>query len=287
MLPWMNYHHLYYFKVIAEEGSVSKAAQKIHVGQPTLSAQLKQFEETLKIQLFDRQHKKLILTEQGKIALEYAQNIFKMGSEMMEVLNDRLIPTRTHLQIGALDSIPKQIILDLAKKAYQLGNCQISLMEGKSDEILRELSAHHIDLFVTSFVPTGSEIKGLIHRSLSKKAVSIYGSTQFKKLKNKFPQSLIGQPLVMPTFDSKLRYDLEHYFQTRKINVDTIAETQDITLKTMLAHEGLGLIPSGYPSAPLIEIGKLEGVYEEFFLVSAVRKHQNPIADLLMNQFSI
>jgi LysR family transcriptional activator of nhaA len=183
MLPWMNYHHLYYFKVIAEEGSVSKAAQKIHVGQPTLSAQLKQFEETHKIQLFDRQHKKLILTEQGKIALEYAQNIFKMGSEMMEVLNDRLIPTRTHLQIGALDSIPKQIILDLAKKAYQLGNCQISLMEGKSDEILRELSAHHIDLFVTSFVPTGSEIKGLIHRSLSKKAVSIYGSTQFKKLK--------------------------------------------------------------------------------------------------------
>jgi hypothetical protein len=89
----------------------------------------------------------------------------------------------------------------------------------------------------------------------------------------------------MPTFDSKLRYDLEHYFQTRKINVDTIAETQDITLKTMLAHEGLGLIPSGYPSSPLIEIGKLEGVYEEFFLVSAVRKRQNPIAETLMKKF--
>jgi LysR family transcriptional activator of nhaA len=77
-----------------------------------------------------------------------------MGSEMVEVLNDQLIPARTHLQIGALDSIPKQIILNLAKQAYAIGNCQISLMEGKSDEILRELSAHRIDLFVTSFVPT-------------------------------------------------------------------------------------------------------------------------------------
>jgi len=287
MFPWMNYHHLYYFKVIAEEGTVSKAALKLHIGQPTLSAQLKQFEKTLKIKLFERQHKKLLLTEQGRVALEYAQSIFKIGSEMVEVLNDRLIPTRTHLQIGALDSIPKQIILNLAKQAYAVGNCQISLMEGKSDEILRELSAHRIDLFVTSFVPTSTEIKGLIHRSLSKKAVSIYGSAKFKKLKNNFPKSLSGQPLVMPTFDSKLRYDLEHYFQTRKINVDTIAETQDITLKTMLAHEGLGLIPSGYPSAPLIEIGKLEGVYEEFFLVSAVRKRQNPIAEQLMNHFKI
>jgi LysR family transcriptional activator of nhaA len=113
MFPWMNYHHLYYFKVIAEEGSVSKAAQKLHIGQPTLSAQLKQFEESLQITLFERQHKKLILTEQGKVALEYAQSIFKMGNEMVEVLNDRLISTRTHLQIGALDSIPKQIILNL------------------------------------------------------------------------------------------------------------------------------------------------------------------------------
>lgn len=69
MFPWMNYHHLYYFKVIAEEGSVSKAAQKLHIGQPTLSAQLKQFEESLQITLFERQHKKLILTEQGKVAL--------------------------------------------------------------------------------------------------------------------------------------------------------------------------------------------------------------------------
>ena len=83
MNHWINYHHLNYFRVIASEGSISKAAEKLRLGQPTLSAQLKQFEEQLGVRLFDRQHKKLILTEQGKIALNYAQTIFKLGFEMV------------------------------------------------------------------------------------------------------------------------------------------------------------------------------------------------------------
>ena len=110
MNQWINYHHLYYFKTIAEEGSVSKAAEKLRLGQPTLSAQLKQFEDSLGVALFERQHKKLILTEQGKLALDYAKNIFRMGSEMYEVLHDRLKPLKPSLHIGALDSIPKQIV---------------------------------------------------------------------------------------------------------------------------------------------------------------------------------
>ncbi len=80
MTPWINYHHLFYFKAVAEEGTVSGAAKKLRIGQPTLSAQLKQFEETLGVQLFERQHKKLILSEQGKVALDYAKSIFKMDN---------------------------------------------------------------------------------------------------------------------------------------------------------------------------------------------------------------
>jgi LysR family transcriptional regulator, transcriptional activator of nhaA len=79
METWINYHHLFYFKVIAEEGSVSRAAEKLRLGQPTLSAQLRQLEESLGVRLFERRHKKLILTEQGKVALEYSKNIFRTG----------------------------------------------------------------------------------------------------------------------------------------------------------------------------------------------------------------
>ena len=156
MSPWINYHHLFYFKTIAEEGTVSKAAEKLRIGQPTLSAQLKQFEDNLGVQLFERQHKKLILTEHGRVALEYSKNIFKMGSEMYEVLHDRLKPLRPSLHIGSLDSVPKQIVLQLVKQAYKISSCQITMSEGNLDLLLRELSAHRMDLMISNFLPMSS-----------------------------------------------------------------------------------------------------------------------------------
>lgn len=96
-----------------------------------MSAQLKLFEENLGVRLFEREHRKLILTEQGKIALEYAKSIFESGNEMCEVLQDGVAPNRLNVQIGALDSIPKKIILDLSKMAYELATCSIFLKEGR------------------------------------------------------------------------------------------------------------------------------------------------------------
>lgn len=292
MTAWINYHHLLYFKVIAEEQSVSKAAEKLRLGQPTLSAQLKKFEDTLGVELFQRQHKKLILTEQGKIALEYARQIFKLGDEMYEVLNDRIVPSRTHIQIGALDSVSKQVTLQLTKAAYKAGKCQVSVIEGKSDEMIRELTAHKIDLFVTNYIPTSGDSKNLIHKTVSRKPVYLYGSSKFNKLKKDFPQSLSGQMIVMPTYDSKLRYDLEHWSKVHQINLDIVSETQDTDLQKLMAIEGLGLIPATrltvsqqIQSKELCEIGKVEGIHEELFLVSAPRKRVNPIAEDLMNNF--
>jgi LysR family transcriptional activator of nhaA len=178
MNQWINYHHLFYFKTIAEEGTVSKAADKLRLGQPTLSAQLKQFEETLGVQLFERHHKKLVLTEQGKVALDYSKSIFKMGSEMYEVLHDRLKPLKPSLHLGALDSVPKQIILQLVKHAFRIAPCQITLSEGKSDELLRELTSHRMDLMVTNFLPTGTDGRGLYPKSITKKKCSLLRSTK-------------------------------------------------------------------------------------------------------------
>lgn len=292
--PWINYHHLFYFKTIAEEGSVSLAAKKLRLGQPTLSAQLKQFESVLGVQLFERQHKRLILTEQGKVALDYARNIFKMGSEMYEVLHDRLIPSKISVQIGAIDSIAKQIILQLTKQAYKIAPCQIGLLEGKSDELLRELLAHRIDILVTNFVPGASQAKGLYHRAISKKPVSFYASSEFKGLRKNFPRSLAGQPVILPSYDSRLRYDIDHWSKLHSLNLNVIAESQDIAVKKLMAISGMGLIPSAshtvvrqIASKELIEIGQLEGIHEELLLVSAERRVENPIAARLMQQFKL
>jgi LysR family transcriptional regulator, transcriptional activator of nhaA len=294
MGPWINYHHLFYFKTVAEEGTVSKAAKKLLIGQPTLSAQLKLFEETIGVQLFERQHKKLILTEQGKIAFDYSKNIFKMGSEMYEVLHDRLKPLRPSLHIGALDSVSKQIILQMVKQAFKISPCQITLSEGKPDELIRELNAHRMDLMVTNHFPTGADAKGLFPKSISKKNVAFYGSPKFKFLRKGFPESLSGQPMIFPSYDSKLRQDLDHWAKLNQIELNIIVESQDISMKKLMAVNDLGLMATATHTVTgqilrgeLIEVGVLKGVHEELLLVTSKRKIENPIASKLMESFVV
>lgn len=294
MSPWINYHHLFYFKTIAEEGSVSRAAEKLRVGQPTLSAQLKQFEDTLGVQLFERQHKKLILTEQGKVALDYSKNIFRMGSEMYEVLHDRLKPLKPAVHLGALDSVPKQIVLQMVKQALRISPCQITLSEGKSDELMRELTTHRMDLMLTNFLPAATDAKGLYPKSVSKKTVSFYGASKFKSLKKGFPKSISGVPLILPTYDSQLRQNIDHWAKLNQIELNIVIESQDISVKKMMAIHGMGLVAlAAYgvtgqiAGGDLMEIGQLQGVYEEIFLVTAQRKIENPIAAKLKEFFVI
>jgi len=294
MGPWINYHHLYYFKIIAELGSVSRAAEKLRLGQPTLSAQLKQLEESLDIKLFDRKHRKLLLTEQGRIALTYATNVFKLGSEMVEAIHDRLKPLKPTIHIGALDSIPKQVILKLVKLALHLSPCQITLSEGNANELLRELTAHRMDLMLTNFLPNGIEARGLLPKSISKNHVSFFGSPKFRKLRKGFPGSLSEVPLIFPTYDSRMRQDLEHWAKINGVTTNIIAESQDISLKKLMATHGLGLIPAASHTVAaqvsrgeLIEIGKLKGVQEELFLVSTQRKIENFLSVSLKEKFFV
>jgi LysR family transcriptional activator of nhaA len=294
MTPWINYHHLFYFKTIAEEGSVSKAAIKLRVGQPTLSAQLKQFEDSLGVQLFERHHKKLILTEQGKVALDYSKNIFRIGSEMYEVLQDRLKSLKPHLHVGSLDSIPKQIVLRLVKQAYRISPCQVTLSEGRSDELIRELTSHRVDLVLTNFLPTGLDAKGLFPKSVTKRNVAFFGAPKFKFLRKGFPKSISGEAMILPSYDSRLRQDIDHWAKLNNIEMNVIVESQDIAMKKLMAVEAIGIMPAATHSVTgqvlrgeLVEIGQLQGVHEELFLLSAQRKIQNPIAAKLMEVFSV
>lgn len=294
MNPWLNYHHLFYFKTIANEGSIAKAAETLRLGQPTLSAQLKQFEANLGVTLFERRHKKLILTEQGRVALRYANDIFKTGHEMVEVLRDRWIPTRTHVQIGALDSIPKNVIREVVQFAMEKENCTISLLEGPPAVMVRELGLHRIDLFVSNFRPTPSEGTGLYSRSFARKPVSLYGAPKWKNLRKQLPESLKEVPLLLPTQDSQLRHDVEQWYRLNGLAPDIVAETQDTAVLHLLGLDGGGLFPASrdgveasLKAGELVEIASLAGVWEEYFLVAASRKIENPVSSHLMKSFSL
>ena len=294
-MNWLNYHHLMYFKAIATEGSISKASEKLLVGQPALSAQLKQLEEAFGKQLFERRNRKLFLTDAGKIALRYANQIHSLGTELQTVLGDQSLSIKPHIQLGALDSVPKSLVVKLVEWARRNFDCHVTLLDGTGDSLYRQLDSFAIDLVLSDHhIVPAQEGKSIQTRSIGKVPISIYSSEKFEGLKEQFPSSISGQPLVVPTKHSKLRHDLDHYFETHNITPNIVAETQDTTTQKLLAADSYGLIAEPHfavkhyvKEGKLIKLGRLAGVYEEFFLISNKRVIENPVAIRLMNEFKL
>lgn len=292
-LPY-NFHHLYYFMVIAEEGGISAASKKLLVGQPALSAQLKQLESQLGFPLFDRIGKKLELTERGLLALQYAQSVFGLGDELFEVLNSRKQIERVHLRIGALDSVPKQVIQALAGTALSIGKVRISLLEGNSEDLFHRLGQFHLDIVVTNSGPSAGKHSKYLFKKFSNSSLGVYGAPKFKGLRKKFPESLSGQPFVVPTHESTLRHDFDSWVKARGLVVDPFLETQDIALTKLLAIQGMGLIPLAEHSVAaqvkrgdLVRIGLIERFSESLYLAVAERRMIHPVAAELFKSFSL
>lgn len=288
-MKWLNYHHLIYFREIANEGSISKASEKLLIGQPALSAQLKQLEDQLGIILFERKNRKLILTDAGKVALKYANEIGQLGQELIQVINDKSYSNKTPFRLGALDSVPKQIVWEIVQKARSANDCFVSIVEGNQEEMTTELLARNIDCFISNHSGDISKDKNMNSKSFVKAPVSIYGAKQFLSCKTNFPKSLNNQPMILPTHHSKLRHDLDYFFDTKKIKILSELETEDTALMKIFAAQGAGL--AALPdiaaldlvrNSTLYKIGTLPNIKEEYWLISTKRTIDNPIASLLM-----
>lgn len=295
---WLNYHHLYYFRTIATEGGIAKAAKKLRLGQPTLSTQLKQFEDNLGHALFERRKKRLYLTEAGRIALNYANEIFRLGDELQDALMDRLRADRIEFQIGSLDTIPKLALWRLYQEAQSFRGCVASVVEGTSDYLFRELRAHRLDLLLTNHPPPVGESLGknqsLYTRLLGQFPVMICGGKNFAKLNRNFPESLAEQPFLMPSAQNKLRPEIEQFFRSHNLRVDIVAEIQDSSLLRLMVASGAGLAAFSQHSVEdmlaakeIFSLGEIDNVHEEFWLVAGERRIQNPVAAHLMKNFRL
>jgi len=216
-----------------------------------------------------------------------------LGNELLEVVKDGTFSQRVHVHFGVLDSVPKHLVQSLILSAQKAGPCVVSILEGDEEYLFRELQAHRVDLVVSNFPASIGDKKQFFSRFLAKHSVAIYGAKIFQSLKRKFPSSLQGQPFIMPSLHSKFRHDLNHFFQTNNINVNTIIETQDTSIQKLLGIQGMGLIPlpefAGVElvkEKKLFKLGTLQKVTEDFWLVSSPRKFQNPIARNLMENFN-
>lgn len=291
---WLNYHHLYYFKVIATEGSIAKAAKTLRLGQPTLSAQLKNLEDVIGHQLFERQNRRLILTEAGRVALDYANEIFRLGSELLDSIDQKPVQGRMEFHVGITDTIPKHVSLQLLNAARAVNDCLVTVHEGKGPELLRDLRDHRLDMALLNFAPPVTESSSLQTRKVARMPVMICGSKKFIGLRRNFPGSLTGQPFILPTPDSQLRHSLDHWLAIHDQKIFVVAEAQDTSLQKLMATHDLGLIAAATSAVEqliqekeLVSIGTLDGVFEEYWAVSIDKKIPHPITQKLMKTLNL
>jgi LysR family transcriptional activator of nhaA len=290
----LNYHHLMYFREIATQGSVSKAAEKLKLGQPALSGQLKTLEASLGYSLFERKNRKLCLTDTGVRVLQYANDIYQAGNSLVDMLEKGLLTTKMRLNIGALDCVPKHLILQLITDAVEISPCQVNVVEGSFEFLYGELQAHNLDIIISNYHAPISDISGIYSRSLTKHAISVFAAPTFKHLKMRFPSSLNTESFVLPSFHNKLRHDIDHFFRLNDIDYKVFSETQDTSIQKLLCAKGCGLIALADYSAQemvndkkLIKLGEIESVFEEFWIISAKKTIENPIASHLAKHFLV
>lgn len=293
MQNWLNYHHLLYFKVIAETGSLAKASEVLRVGQSALSMQLKVLEDRLQQQLFERKQKKLILTEAGKLVLEYAQEIFNLGTEMLDTLSDGKEGNRVHIQVGIEEGIPHYAATRLLAVTLENPAAAPAVTHGAADALVQDLVEHRLDLLLLLEPPHTKEKNILFQKRIMRGPLMAVAAPALSALKKGFPQSLNGAPVLLPSPLSRHRHDLERFFHEASIDIKLTLETDEPELLLQLAVEGHGVsflpqesIERSVKSKELIVLGELP-VNMELWLVGLKRKMTNSIADKLMKDFAL
>jgi LysR family transcriptional activator of nhaA len=288
-VSFLNYHHLRYFRAIATEGTLTGAARKLAVAQSSLSVQLKQLEDDIGQALFHRQHKSLVLTEAGRIALDYAETIFRSGEELLAVLQNRPSDRRRVLRVGAVATLSRNFQLACLQPFIGRDDIELVLRSGSLRELLRQLKAHTLDV-VLSNLPVQRDAKTDWHSHLlEEQPVALVGKKPRGRKRFSFPADLKTTPLLLPTLDSTLRAAFDLVMEREGIHPIIAAEIDDMAMLRLLAREGAGvaLVPPVVVSGELkrgqlIELHRFISIQERFFAISPSRRFPNPLVEELL-----
>lgn len=289
-MEWLNYHHLLYFWMVAKEGSVTGAAAALRLSQPTISGQVKQLEEALGERLFRRVGRNLELTEMGKVAYRYADEIFSLGREMQDLFAGRAAHRPEKLLVGVSDLVPKLILHRLIAPALTMEQpVRVICREDKTDRLLAELSVHDLDLVLAETPIAGQASVRAFNHLLGESGVSFFAhSSVVKSLDGEFPDCLEDAPLLVPTGNTLLRRSLDHWFTDLGVRPRIVAEFEDSALLKAFGSEGAGIFPG--PSAIEDEIcdvyrvgvlGRTDAVVERFYAITVERRIKHPAVRLI------
>jgi LysR family transcriptional activator of nhaA len=289
-MQWMNYHHLYYFYVIATEGSVTQATSTLKLAQSTLSAQLCQFEDVIGYKLFDRKNRKLTLTDVGRKVFDYAHEIFSLGNELRQSLGDFEDSLKKSIRIGIMDSIPKRLSRDIFTLIKNIHGARTIVTEESLSSLCNRLENHELDLILANDKPPTEGKKSRYHSKLVGSLPVVFVTTVKRTdLRKNFPRSLNNEAMVMPGEQSPLRNEILDHLKIKHILPKIVAEVDDLELQKMLVLDGHGFtalplisVTEELSAGTLISLSDTPICYENLWLISSHRLGHNPIAKTLL-----
>lgn len=278
----LNYHHLYYFWEVARTGHLTRAAEALHISQSALSGQIRKLEVSFGEALFIREGRRLKLSEAGRVAFSYAEDIFRQGAELSALFESGHQPARETLKVGAVATLSRNFQEGFLAPLLKRDDLQLSLQSGGLDDLLRRLSAHRLDLVLSNQPVQGDQQNPFRSRRIARQPVSIIGPPD-AATKVVFPHFLQGLRLIVPGAENNIRHAFDQFCDYHKVRPRLIAEVDDMAMMRLLARDTryFSVLPpvvvrDELKAGSLVDYGALPGVFEEFYAIS-IRRRFEPV----------
>lgn len=243
MLPTVNYNHLRYFWTVARVGSITAAARVLHLTQPTVSAQLRQFEKKVGSPLFEGEGKDRHLSDVGRLLFRFAEEVFSLEREIHDSISGHPTGRSRPFRVGVTDGIPKLLVHRFLAPVLELERPpRLFVREGSQELLLEALEDHALDLVLLDAPATGRSAGKAKSLELGESDVALFGTAALvKKYKKNFPQSLDGAPLLMPAPGTVVRQQLDAWLAVEGVHPELVAEIDDSALLKAMGMAGHGL----------------------------------------------
>ena len=280
-MNWLNFTHLRCFWATVREGGVSAASRALHVSQPTVSAHLKSLESVVGKRLLHRSHKGPSLTAEGKIVYRYADEIFRLGTELEGSMRGDTVSSAPSVKLGIADVVPKAVVHHIIRPALnsrEMG--RVICYEGKPAELLGRLAKEELDAVLTDTPVDSHHHINAFNHLLGESGLTVFApAADAPRYRAGFPASLAGAPFLLPTHNTAMRRELERWFASEDVYPDVIAEFEDMALLKSFAADGLGLfaLPTVVERDVRRQCGahvvaRLEDVRERFYVITVQRR---------------
>ena len=288
----LNFHHLYYFWVVAKEGHLTRAATQLHVSQSALSSQIRQLQDQLGHELFSREGRSLRLTEVGYLVLEYAESIFNLGSEMLAIMESGELQQLQRLRIGSVATLSRNFQENFLRPVIgDESRVKLILRSASLEELLELLKVHKLDLILSNRSVASDSSTPWRCQQIAEQSVCIVGPPGKQAQNFSFPRDLGEMQLLLPGPSSDIRSQFDLMCERLGVEVDPYAEVEDMAMLRLLARDsgGLAVVPEVVVQDELLS-GRLQkycvldGVVERFYAITAKRHFELVALKTLLEQ---